>query len=323
MVAAALRPAEAAPGDPRILTVAIVVVLLITIALLAPMVLLARRNLQSGRGDLRGALRIAVVASLALMAAQFLRADHTSDILAEYSLLALILAQGAYGAVLLWSFYVALEPVVRRRWPRALISWSRLLAGRLGDPLVGRDVLVGILAGLAVVLTARLAALLAPHFGRPPIAPIVFPSALSDSRHVLYAVVRDVAFAPAYAMAALLTFTISYAVVRRAWLAALVLGLVIVLPFTVEIEDAALGAVVGAVFAGIIVTVLVRFGLLAQTLLWFTFGVLLRVPLTLDARAWYAGRSSAVLLLFALLLTVAAYTSLGGKPLFGRALLED
>lgn len=46
--------------------------------------------------------------------------------------------------------YVALEPLVRRQWPAMLISWSRLLAGRAFDPLVGRDVLVGSAAGALV-----------------------------------------------------------------------------------------------------------------------------------------------------------------------------
>ena len=42
---------------------------------------------------------------------------------------------------------------VRHRWPHALISWNRLLEGRLGDSLVGRDVLVGVfLAGVVCIL---------------------------------------------------------------------------------------------------------------------------------------------------------------------------
>ena len=48
-----------------------------------------------------------------------------------------------------------------------------------------------------------------------------------------------------------------------------------------------------------------------------------RVPLTLDLSAWYAGRSYAVLSFLALSLFVSAYLSLGGKPLFGKALLDD
>src|SRR5262249_4582391 len=40
----------------------------------------------------------------------------------------------------------------RRRWPELLFSSSRLLSGRFRDPLVGRDVLAGILLGVMMVL---------------------------------------------------------------------------------------------------------------------------------------------------------------------------
>jgi hypothetical protein len=73
----------------------------------------------------------------------------------------------------------------------------------------------------------------------------------------------------------------------------------------------------------IIVAVLIRFGALASTVLFSTFLVLTRAPLTLDWSAWYAGRSLVVLLFFASLLAAAFYTSLGGKPPFCRALIED
>jgi hypothetical protein len=46
------------------------------------------------------------------------------------------------GAV--WMLYLALEPYVRRYWPQAIISWTRVLAGRWRDPLVGRDVVLGV-----------------------------------------------------------------------------------------------------------------------------------------------------------------------------------
>jgi hypothetical protein len=46
--------------------------------------------------------------------------------------------------------------VLRRTWPESLVGWIRLLDGRLRDPRVGRDVMLGLLAGLgtAVVLIA-------------------------------------------------------------------------------------------------------------------------------------------------------------------------
>jgi hypothetical protein len=39
------------------------------------------------------------------------------------------------------------EPYARQSWPKLMVSWQRLLNGRLRDPLVGRDVLLGIVAG--------------------------------------------------------------------------------------------------------------------------------------------------------------------------------
>ena len=59
-----------------------------------------------------------------------------------------------YG-VLLWTIYVALEPSVRKRLPQALVSWTNVLAGRVGDSVVGRDLLVGAALGVAWTLMVR------------------------------------------------------------------------------------------------------------------------------------------------------------------------
>src|SRR5690606_25044295 len=56
-------------------------------------------------------------------------------------------------AGLVWLLYVALEPYARRHWPRLLVGWSRLLAGRVRDPMVGRDALLGLAAGALVAAT--------------------------------------------------------------------------------------------------------------------------------------------------------------------------
>src|SRR5262249_51216071 len=46
--------------------------------------------------------------------------------------------------------YVALEPLVRRHSPDALTSWARVVDGRLRDPQVGRDLLLGSVGGLVL-----------------------------------------------------------------------------------------------------------------------------------------------------------------------------
>ena len=52
-----------------------------------------------------------------------------------------------------WLTYIAVEPPIRRLWPQMLFSLARLLAGRVRDPLVGRDVLIGVLGGIVFVGT--------------------------------------------------------------------------------------------------------------------------------------------------------------------------
>ena len=47
-----------------------------------------------------------------------------------------------------WVGYLAVEPHFRRHWPTQLVTWSRLLEGKVGDPMVSRHVLVGVLVAL-------------------------------------------------------------------------------------------------------------------------------------------------------------------------------
>lgn len=76
-----------------------------------------------------------------------------------------------FQAALFYLFYIAMEPYVRRRWPGTIISWTRLLSGRLRDPLVGRDVLFGLAAGVALALVTCLADRLPGWIGAPPSEP--------------------------------------------------------------------------------------------------------------------------------------------------------
>jgi len=318
------RPPLVGEQTRAILTVVTVVALFLNVVILVGGAVLVRRNLRLGRGDRRGALRIALFASAAVTLFQLLLADHTTNVFAEHNLLFLILAQGAYAVLFLWALYLALEPAVRRRWPYALVSWSRLLSGRLSDPLVGRDALVGILAGLAVVVVLRLTVLAPAWFGGVLRAPRVGPLVdLGDPRQAAYAFAFAAASATVYAMTVLFNFYLFYAWLRRVWLAGLLMFLEFALVFASVAEDILIGAMTGAVVSAIVVAVLVRFGLLALGAFWFTFLVLGGVPLTLDWSAWYAGRAFATLLFFAVALVAAAYCSLGGKPPFGRALFED
>ena len=91
--------------------------------------LLARRNLRQGRVDHRGAFRLA----LFVFVVTALETVFTFSI-PERGIVALIdslvigraLGHALLHAGQMWLFYVALEPHVRRLWPRMLVSWARL-----------------------------------------------------------------------------------------------------------------------------------------------------------------------------------------------------
>src|SRR5262249_25301927 len=91
-----------------------------------------------------------------------------------------------YSAVNLWLLYMAFEPYVRRFWPQLVIGWTRLLSGRVRDPLVGRDVLVGVAAGMigALLIASRE---IVPHLaGLPMPTPLLPPATiLMGSRYAI------------------------------------------------------------------------------------------------------------------------------------------
>jgi uncharacterized membrane protein len=81
---------------------------------------------------------------------------------------------------------------------------------------------------------------------------------------------------------------------------------------------------VGALlFFSLAVIVMIRFGLLALVASDMVYEILQKFPLTTQGSAWYAGISLAGILLIAALTFYAFYTSLGGRPVFGGAVLEE
>ncbi len=314
-----------APGDSPMFLAAIAIIVAFIVPLIGPAAALVLRNLRLGRGDLRGALRLAAFAFSTLTLANLCLADHTTAPLPEFHLIYQIVSQGLFIAIGVWLAYVALEPAVRRRWPDALISWSRLLAGRFLDPLLGRDVLVGVLAGLALTLESQFANLAPILFGRPPFSPSANTNTLSTAWLVTYSFFALPVIALLQSLTALFFLYVLDTLFKRASAARLLFVIVLFVPVAADGwgEDTVVAAMVAAVFLLLWLALLIWFGMLSTTVFLFTFHMLSNAPLTPDWSAWYAGRSFAVLGFFAALLVFASYTSLGGKPLFGKALLED
>jgi hypothetical protein len=223
-----------------------------------------------------------------------------------------------------WLMYISLEPYVRRQWPHALISWTRLLSGRWRDPLVGRDVLAGLLAGIirtgAVIVRVRLA-----H--RPP-PDVLFAQALDGLRSVRHFVSFALAFqfvnALQYALVVLFLVFLIRTVVRKTWIAA---GIVALLSIPLGFRgggpllDWEPIWIVGAALFGM--AILLRLGLLAYFVMWFVTGLLTSGPaLTLDLGAWSVGTSFVTLLVVAALSGYGFTVALAGRPAFGGKALQ-
>lgn len=103
---------------------------------------LAVRNIRAGRGDTRGALRLAAAGLIFQSSSEIVRLHHVPTP-AEVRHVLYQIGIGLFVAATVWVLYMALEPYLRRRWPQSLISWTRLLAGDARDPLVEGHILVG------------------------------------------------------------------------------------------------------------------------------------------------------------------------------------
>ncbi|HET6373119.1 MAG TPA: serine/threonine-protein kinase [Candidatus Polarisedimenticolia bacterium] len=293
----------------------VIVVVLVT-AMMIGGLLLARYNLRLGRGDRRGASRVSLYVLGVVLLGWAFETHHVPVPWSEWINFGRGAGEGLFFAVLTWLFYLALEPYVRRRWPQTLVSWTRLLAGRVGDGLVGRDVLVGSLLGVAqALLIIGLNPLHALLGQAPPLPAWQMMGPLSSARlylAVLCGVQREAIFIGTGILFLLIGF---YIVTRRKWAAALivfVLGGVIQF-LAIEGGVPALAAITTGLVMVVQAFALLRFGLLSMIVCMFVEGVLISYPLSLDLSNWYAAGSVVTLLLPALLAFYGLRSALSGK----------
>jgi serine/threonine-protein kinase len=230
------------------------------------------------------------------------------------------------GAAIVWLWYLALEPYVRRRWPQALISWNRLLSGRFRDPLVGRDILIGSLFALVAPGIYLLMHLAPKWLNEPPNAPEFWPSRfLLGPRFQVGGILSGPwLWFPLLILILLLAFRL---LLKREWLAipavlALIVGFRFLfasptdsLPLTIS------NAVFFALWWVVLIVVPLRFGLLASVAMWFMFP-LIETPGMFGLTGWQAQSAWMALLFIAAVAGFGFYTALAGRPLFRDELLD-
>ena len=286
-------------------------ILLPLCGLLAAM-LLARRNYRLGRGDREGAARLALV-MFALEIALWLCSSHLVAGLATLELFVIAVSTALFISGLVWVMYLALEPWVRRNWPQTIISWSRLLAGKWRDPVVGRDLLFGAILGVVWVLVFQLRLIPMIHMGAAPDTPST--AFLVGGRYALGAWLRQVPTAILGALEFFLFLLGLKMLLGRDWLAALAF----VSLFTwFNANGAYMKVEIPAhiVVYAIAVLIVYRFGLVPLAVAIFTIDMLANVPFSADLSAWYMPASVMALLSVLVIAGWGFYHSLGGEPLW-------
>jgi Protein kinase domain len=291
----------------------------LALVLLPGCVLLAWRNLRAGRADVAGGWRLALYAFAATLAAWLLRAHHAAALAAEQQLLAQAAGQGLLMAGLLCLAYFAVEPPLRRRWPWRIVSWNRLLAGRLRDPLVGRDVLLGVAFGAAQALFNSLETVTCDALHLP--SDVFFPRIDLEAQSLTYLphflVAAQVERGLRQGLTGFAFFFLTYLLCRREWLACGVMGAAWSAMF-LSGPDYLHPVNAAFVLIRCLVTLWFsqRFGVLAVVVFAYAWAVLAFAPLTYDLRTWHAGSTLLSTLAVAGLAGYGFWAALAGRPLF-------
>jgi serine/threonine-protein kinase len=243
---------------------------------------MARENLSRNRGDRRGAFHLAVFmfAGLVALWACRMHASPYYDSLLAYVLLELLIASAF--AVVTWTIYLAAEPFVRRYWPRTLVAWTRILSGRFHDGIVGRDILIGAAVSCAWRILFDIQRIVVPN--QTPNTPS--PTLLTSSRSALSELLENVPKAVEFTLVMFFAIFLLRMLLRREWLAGVVLTLLFVLAAAAAGNgpaDLAFTAIIYGSFA----LVTIRYGLLSLASLILIDGVLADIPASFDSSAWY------------------------------------
>ncbi|HQQ78593.1 MAG TPA: serine/threonine-protein kinase [Thermoanaerobaculia bacterium] len=295
---------------------------LLTLAFTVAGLYFARRNLRLGRGDKAGAIRVTLVV-FALILAGHLLVRHMA------------LAPGAFdrafweslgdslpAGLLVGVVYLALEPYFRRRYPELLVSWTRLISGKVRDPLVGRDHLWGVLAGLFVCLVVSVENLPPALFAAPgqtpmPVGNLTLSGLPGIAAHVFFAAADGLV--RVFFIAA--SLFLGRLVFRKPALAAALPWLILFVAFAGR-ENPLFEMPGGALCATVFVVLLFRAGLLGLAVGMGVLQLLSNAPITPDLSRWFAGYG---LFCLAIVLAIAVYGfwAARGGAVFSGAAADD
>jgi len=281
--------------------------------LLAGSVFLARRNYRMGRGDRAGALRLATV-MFALEIGSWLCRSHFATIDDTFGLFIIAVSTALFISGVTWMLYLAVEPWVRRHWPKTIISWSRLLSGQLRDPLVGRDILFGVALGVVWILVFQIRYIPMMRMGAVPA--LFSTNGLMGGRTALGGWLYQW---PQSIQTTLVFFFLLFGLkvlLRKEWIAAIALVAIFALPRALSSQYMKVEIPAQILVYAIAALIVLRFGFVPLACAIFTINLMANVPFSTALSAWYMPTSIMALLSVVALAGWGFYHSLGGEPLW-------
>ena len=274
---------------------------------------LARRNYLRGRGDREGALRLAIVMFLLEMAL-FVCRSHFATFGDVVGLTVLAISTALFLSGAMWVLYMAIEPWVRRQWPKSLVSWTRLLAGNWRDPVVGRDILLGVALGIVWILVFQIRSIPLMHMGAPP--PFGSTDALMGGRMALGEWLRQWPQSIQTTLVFFLVFFGLKVLLRKEWIAAIIFIAIFAVPAGLGGTFVKVELPVMILVYGIALLIVIRFGLVPLAIAIFTINMMGGVPFSADLSTWYMTASISALISLLAIAGWGFYHSLGGQPLW-------
>ena len=296
--------------------------ILVFAAVFVGSILIVKRNVRQKRGDEAGSWRLANFLFFVFLAMWALQAHHLAS-LGEFGTIVLALAWAFLVSTFARVLYFGLEPFVRRRDPHTLIGWVRLIGGKIRDPLVGRDILIGMTYGVLLGVFESTDNVLLPLFGGlPPQPGIPSMESLLGVRLTLSSVF---AYTWVWVLGSLGIFFLLFLLrllVKKDWIAA------IVIVFLGAITNTGgdyfwMTFLASAVIWLSIYLVLRRFGLLALVVGLVVQNMLVTLPMTTHLSRWYASGAIAGMLVIVAVAFFALQNALAGQPLFSARVLDD
>jgi Protein kinase domain len=287
--------------------------------LIAGGIWLAYRNYSRGKGDRRGAWRLAAVV-FALELVVFLSSAHLNFSVESLYLLLLAVSTAMFVSALLWTLYLALEPYVRGKWPQTIVSWTRLLSGKLRDPLVGRDILLGTLLGSFWVFVYHFGYFFDIRVGERP--QLATTELLEGTRSAISFWLGHVVGAIVGVLMFFFVLVFLRVLVRNRWVAAALFVILFSTPKILVSTHPLIDAPVWIIIYAIAAFAVVHFGLIALATATFTANVLLNLPFTRDLSEWYAPATICILVSFVALAFWGYYTAVAGQKLLKEELFD-